>query len=503
MTDISGNSRNITNSLFTIINEMLNDLDDNDIEDVNHLNPLLRRNRNSTIGGISRIINQTSPLFNTINEIFDVSRNRRQNININNENNENNENDDNNQNNPIVEEITFHITYPNLRYGNQDNTSENNDNINNENNDNINNENSNNSNNNSHNSNNFDNFGNIIDNFINATINNGFDNALNNQHLTTRRYYSPINAPYNTHYNRNTNLFGSSNILQEILNSSLYDVTAYKKKISEKGKSQLIHIRFDKNDNENINTSCPIMQTDFEDEQYVIKLPCNHMFTPEAINKWLEEKPECPVCRFELDSIEVKRENNTQTSQNNSFTLHNRRPNFFRTNIANQTTLIRQPNNMSYLPTRQIGSDITELNNSYLDYLYEEMDNADFQTAIMLSYREMIDNSNQVSTSSANDRYITDDENETNTISNTQLRDNVDNRNDIEDDEIYNQSYSDMNESLTEFIIDNSRDYNDNDCISEITNCSDDDAEHDTIENYTEDDETCDDVSVVSIDSED
>jgi hypothetical protein len=282
-------------------------------------------------------------------------------------------------------------------------------------------------------------------------------------------------------------------------------VTAYKKKISEKGKTELIHIRFDKNNNENINTSCPIMQTDFEDEQYVIKLPCNHMFTPEAINKWLEEKPECPVCRFELDSIEVKRENNSHRPlQNNSLYLLNRTPIFFRTNISNQPSPIRQPNNTSYFPTRQFGSDRTELNNSHLDYLYEEMDNADFQRAIMLSYREMINNSNQVITSSIGG-CVTDDDIETNTISNTQLRNNVDNRNDIEDDEIYNQSYSDMNETLTGFIIDNYPDYNNDNVHSstEITNCSDDDTERDTIENYTEDDDTCDDVLIVSIDSED
>ena len=35
-------------------------------------------------------------------------------------------------------------------------------------------------------------------------------------------------------------------------------------------------------------------------------MPCNHCFIPEAIRSWLEEKPECPVCRQEMDSVEVK-----------------------------------------------------------------------------------------------------------------------------------------------------------------------------------------------------
>ena len=56
-----------------------------------------------------------------------------------------------------------------------------------------------------------------------------------------------------------------------------------------------------------LNSICPIMQTDLENGMTVIQLECKHCFIPEAINKWLkEEKAECPVCRFALDSKEIK-----------------------------------------------------------------------------------------------------------------------------------------------------------------------------------------------------
>jgi len=41
----------------------------------------------------------------------------------------------------------------------------------------------------------------------------------------------------------------------------------------------------------------------------ISKLPCNHLFNTDAILKWLkEEKAECPICRFKLESIEKKSE---------------------------------------------------------------------------------------------------------------------------------------------------------------------------------------------------
>jgi len=408
MADISGNnsnrnnrrrnlsdvSNNIQNSLFTIVNEMLNGIGDDDIMNTRDFNPFLYRRRNYTVG---RNIDESSPLFNLINQIFDTSSNIQaghynRTSNLDNQNN-NDQNENNNETQePIVEQITFQVTYPlsldippipSNRISNnfQNNQQYQTRSIN-----------SNSQTNNNNNSSDLNNIGNTINSIINTSISTAFDSSnivnINNRPIasTIRSYYSPVSSSYNSF----DNLGG---IFQQILSQSLYDETAYKKKISEKGKLELTHIKFDKNDKDNLNTSCPIMQTEFEDEQYVIRLPCNHLFLPDAINRWLEEKPECPVCRHELDYIEVKRELNDNNLNSNILQTDN---------ILHPDALRQSDNNRYnnyYRQNRQIGTDRIQLTqNSYLDYLYEEMDNADFQRALILSYRELVDSSsNEIS----------------------------------------------------------------------------------------------------------
>lgn len=406
--DVSGNS--INSMLYSIVNEMLNGIEDDEIQDSRDFNPFLYRRRrgNYTIG---RSVDSTSPLFNMINQIFDTSRNSQfQNTNQN-DTNQNQDNQETNDDESVVEQITFQVTYPlNVSMNSRTSTSSmNNSSTNN----NMNNMNNVNNRNNQINSN-MNNFGSTINSMVSNSIITAFDadnsNLLNSFlnrpfGVTTRSYYSNTPyAPFDT--------FSSGSVFQQILSQSLYDESVYKKKISEKGKTQLTHIRFDKDNKDNINTSCPIMQTDFEQEQYLIQLPCNHMFIPEAINRWLDEKPECPVCRFQLDSIEVKREiENTP------------QPNLVNSPIMRP---LNSTYNNRYRHTRQMGRDRIQLNdNSYLDYLYEEIDNNDFQRALILSYRELVDSSgngsrhdevdssnNQLESSSSD----TNDTNETNTV---------------------------------------------------------------------------------------
>lgn len=106
--------------------------------------------------------------------------------------------------------------------------------------------------------------------------------------------------------------------ISEIINNSLYDSDMYKKVLSEKGKESLIKISFKEALNNEkyatINKSCPIMQCDFEEEEIITILPCKHAFHSEAIERWLkEEKSQCPICRYELDSVEEKITNTTNT----------------------------------------------------------------------------------------------------------------------------------------------------------------------------------------------
>ena len=62
-----------------------------------------------------------------------------------------------------------------------------------------------------------------------------------------------------------------------------------------------------------INTACGIWQEDFEEGDDIKILPCKHAFKAEAIMKWLtEEKAECPICRYALESKEIITRNHDQ-----------------------------------------------------------------------------------------------------------------------------------------------------------------------------------------------
>jgi hypothetical protein len=56
--------------------------------------------------------------------------------------------------------------------------------------------------------------------------------------------------------------------------------------------------------NKQSNNTCPITQIEFLKDEEIIELPCSHNFNPIAIKKWLmEEKGECPVCRYKFKTI--------------------------------------------------------------------------------------------------------------------------------------------------------------------------------------------------------
>lgn len=100
-------------------------------------------------------------------------------------------------------------------------------------------------------------------------------------------------------------VFTFPNDNDDVLINSLNEKAAYKKVISEEKKNNLKEIKY--KESCKTNDTCPIFQVKFSDEDNVVELPCKHCFTPDGIKKWLsEEQAVCPVCRFELESIEVK-----------------------------------------------------------------------------------------------------------------------------------------------------------------------------------------------------
>lgn len=97
--------------------------------------------------------------------------------------------------------------------------------------------------------------------------------------------------------------------LAQAIDESLRTVNPYKETISEKGLSDITYIPYNKDIHQNIN--CPITLEDLSEdrEKNVAQLPCKHIADKDEIINWLKEKPECPICRYKMDSIEIKIEN--------------------------------------------------------------------------------------------------------------------------------------------------------------------------------------------------
>jgi hypothetical protein len=113
---------------------------------------------------------------------------------------------------------------------------------------------------------------------------------------------------------------------ETFINSTFNEKQLYKQVICDDELTKISNKKIKYTKSENSNTLCPITQMEFEEQQDIIQLDCNHCFDPEAILYWLkEEKAECPVCRFKYKSIEVNEVN--EVIENND--LHRSRENLY------------------------------------------------------------------------------------------------------------------------------------------------------------------------------
>ena len=135
-----------------------------------------------------------------------------------------------------------------------------------------------------------------IDNDSSNNIN--YDNANVYARFIEDILQLPPLAAMNTNNNFRT-------LLRETLSE---DKNPIKYVLSVDGEQKIETVEFDPEIYPDINC-CPITIKEFKKGDMISKLPCNHLFNTDAILKWLkEEKAECPICRFKLESIEKKLE---------------------------------------------------------------------------------------------------------------------------------------------------------------------------------------------------
>ena len=77
--------------------------------------------------------------------------------------------------------------------------------------------------------------------------------------------------------------------------------------VYEKIKKQTIQFKDLEEVDKTKNIDCPISLEKFNNEDYIIKLNCGHIFHKEPILYWLYmQKNKCPICRYEYPFIEKR-----------------------------------------------------------------------------------------------------------------------------------------------------------------------------------------------------
>ena len=225
-----------------------------------------------------------------------------------------------------------------------------------------------------------------------GTDSQGTDSQGIDSHNTNfSRYFSNLSLPF----------YRPNNHMQNLLITTMNQQNAYKQVLSEKGKTQIQKKTYTENMK---NDKCPILLEKFKIGDTVSLLPCNHIFTPSAIEEWLEtEQAKCPVCRFELHSKEIKDTCNDDTDD-----YADDDANDYANDNANDNANDQQNNVVNYTPMQPPSSrdmmsmleSITQMRmlrppthinrnrnfvNQYSNYLFDVDNDRAVQEAIMAS----------------------------------------------------------------------------------------------------------------------
>ena len=205
-------------------------------------------------------------------------------------------------------------------------------------------------------------------------------NTINNSQRSYIGNINDIYLPLNRRVMFRSNFFNylnnfSDNIVNNFIDSTLNtNKPVYKKIASENGFKQIKEVVY--TENQYSQNMCPIYCTPFTDNETICKLPCNHVFSKDGIYTWLKESHLCPVCRFELDFVEVK------DSINNNITSSSE-DNDMETGITNETdTTSDISNQFAYV------NNYPSFNLVNILLQQQELEQLEYQQAILRSLSE-------------------------------------------------------------------------------------------------------------------
>ena len=205
-------------------------------------------------------------------------------------------------------------------------------------------------------------------------------NTINNSQRSYIGNINDIYLPLNRRVMFRSNFFNylnnfSDNIVNNFIDSTLNtNKPVYKKIASENGFKQIKEVVY--TENQYSQNMCPIYCTPFTDNETICKLPCNHVFSKDGIYTWLKESHLCPVCRFELDFVEVK------DSINNNITSSSE-DNDMETGITNETdTTSDISNQFAYV------NNYPSFNLVNILLQQQELEHLEYQQAILRSLSE-------------------------------------------------------------------------------------------------------------------
>lgn len=135
-----------------------------------------------------------------------------------------------------------------------------------------------------------------------------------------------------------------------IINNSLYDEERFRRVITDEVLENLKIVKYSKTNCKN--DKCPILCVDFNENDDVIVLDCSHCFDPDSIKKWLKQhKAECPVCRYKLESIEIRVQGSPPQTPNviGGAIPHNTQQNMYGASYSNTNFRDFQNNSVSEL----------------------------------------------------------------------------------------------------------------------------------------------------------